>query len=235
MQACRDMVKEWDRRDASRRKALSQLQTKSPMPNASRLVLLLSIALIWIWREVKILHLVLHPVSRRRTWRRWSRSGWWRRNWWAKMTRKTFLSQRGRWISRWLWERIKSDLFLFLTTVILFQRSSEWNCQQSPPNVHFSGSSIKLGSGYVQGSPGEGQQGMWSILNSTTFGKSSFGHYNCDKLFCLGYRRTIEGASRCERNKIHGDGETPDGGILFCHCSDIRHFSFIFQKSTGSL
>ena len=37
-QACRDMVKEWDRRDASRRKALSQLQTKSPMPNASRLV-----------------------------------------------------------------------------------------------------------------------------------------------------------------------------------------------------
>ena len=35
-QACRDMVKEWDRRDASRRKALSQLQTKSPMPNASR-------------------------------------------------------------------------------------------------------------------------------------------------------------------------------------------------------
>ena len=38
MQACRDMVKEWDRRDASRRKALSQLQTKSPMPNASRLV-----------------------------------------------------------------------------------------------------------------------------------------------------------------------------------------------------
>ena len=30
------MVKEWDRRDTSRRKALSQLQTKSPMPNASR-------------------------------------------------------------------------------------------------------------------------------------------------------------------------------------------------------
>ena len=35
-QACRDMVKEWDRRDASRRKALSQLQTKSPLPHASR-------------------------------------------------------------------------------------------------------------------------------------------------------------------------------------------------------
>merc|ERR1712012_556547 len=33
--ACRDMVKEWDRRDASRRKALSQLQTKSPLPHAS--------------------------------------------------------------------------------------------------------------------------------------------------------------------------------------------------------
>ena len=30
------MVKEWDRRDASRRKALSQLQTKSPLPHASR-------------------------------------------------------------------------------------------------------------------------------------------------------------------------------------------------------
>ena len=72
---------------------------------------------------------------------------------------------------------------------------------------------------------------MWSILNSTTFGKSSFGPYNCDKLFCLGYRRTIEGASRCERNKIHGDGETPDGGILFCHCSDIRHFYFTFLKN----
>ena len=36
IQACRDMVKEWDRRDASRRKALSQLQTKSPLPHASR-------------------------------------------------------------------------------------------------------------------------------------------------------------------------------------------------------
>ena len=66
-QACRDMVKEWDRRDASRRKALSQLQTKSPMPNASRLVTIVdSIDL----NLKKILHLVLHPVSRRRTWRR---------------------------------------------------------------------------------------------------------------------------------------------------------------------
>ena len=193
------MVKEWDRRDASRRKALSQLQTKSPMPNASRLGNELQSSIVIPYQS-------FCPVSRRRTWRRWSRSGWGRRSWWAKMMRKTFLSQRGRWISRWLWERIKSDLFLFLTTVILFQRSSEWNCQQSPPNVHFPGSSIKLGPGYVQGSPGEGQQGMWSILNSTTFGKSSFGPYNCDKLFCLGYRRTIEGASRCERNKIHGDG-----------------------------
>ena len=74
IQACRDMVKEWDRRDASRRKALSQLQTKSPLPHASRFgghpipkkILERAEGLLF-----KIgCYLFFSSASRRRTWRR---------------------------------------------------------------------------------------------------------------------------------------------------------------------
>ena len=34
--ACREMVKEWDKKDTYRRKALAQLQTKSPLQSPSR-------------------------------------------------------------------------------------------------------------------------------------------------------------------------------------------------------